>query len=1431
MALNCPNYALSDVLADWNEIARKLGEDKLPRDRRPKTLKLWMDSKEDTRLALQRLNPAAYSSQSKRDKLVVQSQSVHFDPSNHLYKIGNKEIPSVSRKLDEEENLVYGGDEKGQLYSQKGSDFHQVIQDTVNGVNRENILAFAGKRGIPENFVNFAAGFISSLTSDGSIVMAETRLLGRDNSVAGTADLIHLKNDGTIDLYDLKTAFLTPTKAASGKRAWDPIGDFNSRKAHRYGTQLEYYARMIEDTVGHPVSNSYIVPVEISFTNNIPTSSYDKVTPLEKENTEKYGYSARSREIVDKTFHIERSSPLPPLAIDDDSSKLISDITGTIQSVNSSLEEQAAAMLVEGSPFKDTIGGFHGYRKDGKFVRFHNQTDRSAQKQQIITEYLSRQEKSFADIAPTIKNYISTGESKFLEASGKNYENIRQVLDSYKNQGYDVHDLNEIKGFESKKGKGWFLIKKDDKADLLYIGNENLSQKFSVYRKSSFVSRAFGADHSLFGNLGFSLQQAKYELDSSLQNTLGAAKQLESTLIALKLKEADPSIKFDRILMMSLAQSSSVALNTQLSETLPIVQKLLSHPEAKRYFPPSFASIVANKALFDETQYEQDYLKGWHDVLGDIITKADNDLSRGIDAFQKQQLSKEQLMEKIAAAHSSVYMKADPQSKQKALALSQMHRQLSGLHKNLTSPITLFESLGSMPTNIKNEIFQNVVTTFKNSIANVRREFFQNYKKPFNEKIRALFSSSSTVFDKFADYSISNTTKYYERLTQKQEYTVKKMVDGQLVTSKVKLTNFNLIAEGSEAFKALTKEEQDVITSINDAIQRSAKAMKIEWVRGRLPLMRSSFYNKLYKAISGEGSGYNGLLQRAFDDMEGNFATGIPDEAPDKSGKLYNRFMDQRNADDSDPRTAMLGITPDGEINPELHSQFETNLEVVSDMFVMEAIRVHEFNKANQVFQMADTLFQWFKSGLLDKGATKLADFLNIWQQAQIHQRNTDAGTIQSKTVSSLNKVVSLSLITKPSVALWNWISQETLIFTQAMANSLGNRSDFGIKEWTQAGAIIAKAGLKRGGNKLKLNDNSDMEKIDLMMEEYGLFNLSYSDMINGHRREGNKSLFRLKNLYMGLNAGDWACRARVIIAQTLKHDSWNAYSVENGKLVYDEKLDGRFNGTSLEIEKGRALKAATKAELELEGGVNENGSLKRGYGQNEALYLKNLADTLVGSLDRDSKAGFAFNSWGNLFGLFKGWMPPRLNALFDSKFTSKIMGSYQFVPKEDGTYDAVWTGKQMEGIAQTLLYGAWYMAQYRKNPFKTMTPHQLSNMNQMLVQGIVVAIVSAAALALQGDEEDDEDKNRRKMMSDILLKSISDTISIYNVKQLSGFIYTPISVVYGERLYKQVWNIASGKKDINEGITDITTRIPLINYWPDLKKVIDNEDADPDTK
>ena len=176
-------------------------------------------------------------------------------------------------------------------------------------------------------------------------------------------------------------------------------------------------------------------------------------------------------------------------------------------------------------------------------------------------------------------------------------------------------------------------------------------------------------------------------------------------------------------------------------------------------------------------------------------------------------------------------------------------------------------------------------------------------------------------------------------------------------------------------------------------------------------------------------------------------------------------------------------------------------------------------------------------------------------------------------------------------------------------------------------------------------------------------------------------------------NAGNWAyatlrkpdfLNRMVLFMGKLKHDnSHRAYSIVDGKLVYNWRMDGRFdllasndksNMEAYNKQKALYLSQITKFNEENPGAnlpVSLDTNLPDGYTQSQIDEIKNLGDIIYGSYNRSTKAMYENLALGSQFGVFSTWM----NGIYDVYLGKRRESSYetQQVQKEDENGNKLW--------------------------------------------------------------------------------------------------------------------------------------------------------------
>lgn len=176
-------------------------------------------------------------------------------------------------------------------------------------------------------------------------------------------------------------------------------------------------------------------------------------------------------------------------------------------------------------------------------------------------------------------------------------------------------------------------------------------------------------------------------------------------------------------------------------------------------------------------------------------------------------------------------------------------------------------------------------------------------------------------------------------------------------------------------------------------------------------------------------------------------------------------------------------------------------------------------------------------------------------------------------------------------------------------------------------------------------------------------------------------------------NIGNWAyatlrkpdfLNRMVLFMSKLKHDgSYKAYSIVDGKLIYNWRMDERFNllasNDKSNIEAYNKQKALYLSQIIKFNEENPNANLSvsldtnlpDGYTQNQIDEIKNLGDTIYGSYNRSTKAMYENLAIGSQFGVFSTWM----NGIYDVYLGNRRESSYetQKIQREDENGNKLW--------------------------------------------------------------------------------------------------------------------------------------------------------------
>ena len=1397
MAIICPNKKLPD----WRKLISLVGGDENVASRMFQQHAHLPDPLTE---ALNKFDITKYTVDSKIEKLNLNSTPLSFDDSfddvlgeqNHTYRDSDgNELISVSNKLNEFGEIHFNATSVGTDFSEIGTHFHKIMELYVENVMIADdkkageliVKQYMSDNSVPLEYYSQVQAFISGFK--GGIVLTESRLADYGINVAGTVDLIHLRGDGKIDIYDFKTSHETEYIAnqikTKGGGIWNPKLHYNGYKAKRYPAQLEVYSRMIEKVLGQPVNNKFVVPIEISYNDpSVPTGGIKSVRTLKAENVNSYNTNDLAQETANTIFKEKIPGANYSIERKNDIHDLLQTLTGKEVSRKGKTAEQYAKDFLSNKNKISADG--KAFLFEGRYERFNGVAPTEADKVKQITEKFKKIDANRKNIVGSLVNYMRTGNNDYIDSKTRGAAVAKSVIKPYfdlyggaefETSGLSIKSLSTIDGFEDMDS--WVLFEKDGVTDIVYFGSDDLN--------AELVTRKGAGRKTLFGKFMTELD-AKQQLGGNLKNDWGDARRLEATLIAMKLgkqlrkinedtgEEESLELKIGSVIVAS-TEFTSKPRAVDLYAMLPIIQKMSNHSDIKKIMPKSMKGLLLDEKSFKKETYDQNYLEAYKSLIAYTESPKSKEFKEQLQSYSDGQLTRTELSAiLINELNKETFETTDDEAtiKEREL-LAQSIFQLKRIPTSMRGLHNLYKDF-QMPQNIPNRVLQALAQTVQNGVNSMQQEFVLNYKDQSNIDLKKFFDAQRSTFGHTEDLILGQTSKYYDVLYNKREFNVSTPTG---VETRI-MNDFTIPVKGSDAYNALPDYAQIEADRVNGLLEKYAKMSNMEWTLGQVPLVKSSFANNLYRlrrGESGQEQNYKDTFVSMFETIEDNFGFGEGTVGTESAKKIQNSFYSQST---TVGRADMLGMDESGNtIDPEKASRYETNLEVILDVFAMNAIRQKTLNEAGGMFIASETLFNMFRTKMFNNDITANLDWLEVWRTAVLHNRDVDAGTFQSRAVKTGNAIASMAMIGfKPLSPLVAYIGQQLTASSQMLANTVTSKGLVGHWEWDRAAAFMA--------------NPKNFQLFDKILHQYGVVNMDATSMLNGYRRYGESRVFSVKGGYALFHAGDVLSRGQMLVAQMIKDDTLKQHSLVNGELVYDENIGTRFSGSE-----GQLRLQYFKDKAKDEGFISEDGKLLRAYDNNHVSKIKADMNAIIGGFDKESRVTFSNSAKGKLFGLFKSWVPARLNRLVADRYESIVQG--QLVKQRDpltGKDIMIWDSTPMEGIFQTAVTVGYNLTKYKNINWSELTENQQNNIARASSDAIHFAMFmllsSIAGLAVGDDKEDNDKLNIAQL---ILQRSLQDLMSMYDPSVAVGYISTPILLTQTTKMFNDALNVMAGSK------------------------------------
>ena len=332
---------------------------------------------------------------------------------------------------------------------------------------------------------------------------------------------------------------------------------------------------------------------------------------------------------------------------------------------------------------------------------------------------------------------------------------------------------------------------------------------------------------------------------------------------------------------------------------------------------------------------------------------------------------------------------------------------------------------------------------------------------------------------------------------------------------------------------------------------------------------------------------------------------------------------------------------------------------------------------------------------------------------------------------------------------------------------------------------------------------SDDPSQLQLLNETYGINDMDSQQFARRiSSNQGFLTHFEDWAFRMASRA-DFYSRMSIFEAQMRKDGSLEAHTMQDGRLVYDYKLDKRYSDMfnypkgSKEYNEAYARYLAAAKQFKEERVLNEDGSefeigdaLPRAYSNKEASSMKGIADNIYGYYNNETKSMMGSLLLGGLFTQMKTYWSAKKNQYlapggvklighfedYKEKDDNGEMRQMYYQKNEKGEIDIYapmvfendpncsqvkvqrWKGQWQEGICATLwklgegavngrLASEWDTLW--NNPDENLRLAYRSNLKQIVYDLVMFLVIGNLVAFVLGDWADDEEDEWRKDKGD----------------------------------------------------------------------------------
>lgn len=1291
-----------------------------------------------------------------------------LEPSLVTEESKKQELEAIKRWADSLENVA-----------DIGTDFHKAMEVGIDGnsdssVNEALEYLIQSKHfptaGSDVFDKKFKAGFekvikqIRSVSGPSSRILSERKLFydgskkGKDD-IAGTADVISVRPDGSIDIFDFKTSY-------------KKFDEWNEYKSKTIAHQMQLYKNMAE-SMGLTVNAIHIIPIEMDVDLEAQEALDFRVGDIQSVKTLGSVDVEELKKRIDSVAPVEKSYESFSYDGNKNVEKALSSlfdydiITSEDESENfKGSKEEVDKALKNSKKYKNYWHyRYEQYLSTGKTFFFDRYSGKDGKGEGIdLTEDL-KGDLNEADVKKIFKEKFFKSFKNYTDYKNSQYDALIDIVKSrqstideeapdpiiFKNKTSDFnrklynvlekyimdskYRVLEIQGFK-ELGIVAFKHETTDEIEFINLTNKDLDERLSLgedkkgkvlskFIKSSRLTHKDVPDAFVHNIEAYKVMLAAIDAGLHEKGKLG-------NIINVTISKSNPKLilpmtskdALDQLGMVAKSKYTSAVKDTLVEKIKNMDPIVVSDPLDSVY---NYISNILqgdnapSSNLFDVAK-EAKLLKKSESTLLKKYIEARNAYGNSPTRQAKSELYSIITDIITTLEKTKGFMTSDDEKSTKGNktysellfilkeARLYLGHGLGGFATDVKQFGTLFDNnfMFNASSDLKNPIQKKIKAITNKSVATIQSKFIHGFRKDHTKVLNKVYKEGTNP-ENAGRKITGNYKKAFDNLFELDKNGNKTMRLRDPQEGFGDTTQYDYKSRGQKPLNKAEREYIEFFINTTEPIKKerigdfsiisSDPKRYSEW-RREIPLMRAT--PESVAVDKGIGKGLK------------EFVTGLTKIDQELSGDDYEEQFNQRERApdlfayyDSNPDARNDKIS---EVNSgDLDETFETNLEFVLDVYKLTEIKVKEYNKILPVINdIKDVLF--YRELKYNNTTESLRRFIELESDKLIYKKRAKLSSRQDVS---------------PEVdAAAEALSGFTYMF------NLGFNVTTGITQMFQGFYALAKEGFAetlRDGSPSKANY---FKAFNIMLGESALHmtNITKTNELN-KLYSINEDLLRDPSFISDRNSGLLAMRTRwmnwmstspdyfyrmiILIAHMEKDGNWAAHKInENGELTYDVTKDKRFSlifnkDGSLKEKKNLSSKAGEQRalydtivqELEEEGAVDpETGKPLQAYPSKEINSIKKVGDNIFGSYtEKDKAIASRFVGW-RLILQFKTWIMAKKREYWDNptgKF-SEVMGTRKVEAIRDEN------GNHMKDENGEYMFKVYWEASYHEGIFNT---------------------------------------------------------------------------------------------------------------------------------